>query len=76
MLGYYFFEKDVGPPGQGLKQYWQINTDEARVLVLIHELQHDLTRHPHTDAPGETSDEMNQEILKTCMGINRSIPKQ
>ena len=42
VLGYYFFQESVGPQGKGLVEYWQIKTDEARVLALIHELKHDL----------------------------------
>lgn len=75
VLGYYFFQESVGLQGLGIVEYWKIKTDEARVLVLIHELKHDLTRDPHTGAPGGSNDEWNQAILKKCFGITREIPK-
>ena len=68
VLGYYFFQENVG----GFTEYWKIDKDQARDLTLIHELMHDLTRQPHS---GSSEDALNQEILKTCMGMTRAIPK-
>lgn len=54
-------------------EYWKIDTFEARVLALIHEFKHHLTRQPHKNAD-DSDDVWNQKILKTCMGIDRAIP--
>jgi len=72
--GYYFFTEDVGR----VTEYWRIDRDQARLLVILHELRHDVTRSPDSGPPGgaESGDGHSQAILKKCLGLVTEIPKQ